>query len=108
LQAGLAELGISYVTQAGHELPELNAVKVPDGVDDAAVRKALLERYNIEIGAGLGAFKGKAWRIGLMGYGSRPENISKLLDALDELLAEQKCNITPGAATAAAKAKLAG
>lgn len=108
LRAGLAELGISYVTQAGHELPELNAVKVPDGVDDAAVRKALLERFNIEIGAGLGAFKGKAWRIGLMGYGSRPENVFKLLDALDVLLAEQKCQVTPGKATAAAKAKLAG
>lgn len=108
LRAGLAEQGISYVTQAGHELPELNAVKVPDGVDDAAVRKALLERFNIEIGAGLGAFKGKAWRIGLMGYGSRPENVFKLLDALDVLLAEQKCKVTPGVATAAAKAKLAG
>jgi alanine-glyoxylate transaminase/serine-glyoxylate transaminase/serine-pyruvate transaminase len=108
LRAGLAELGISYVTQAGHELPELNAVKVPDGVDDAAVRKALLERYNIEIGAGLGAFKGKAWRIGLMGYGSRPENVVKLLEALEVLLVEQKCQVTPGAAVAAAKVKLAG
>ena len=54
-----------------------------------AVRKALLERFGIEIGAGLGAFKGKVWRIGLMGYGSRPENIVKLLEALEVLLAEQ-------------------
>ena len=88
LRAGLAKLGITYAAQPGHELPQLNAVKVPDGVDDAAVRKALLERYNIEIGAGLGAFKGKVWRIGLMGYSSRKENVTKLLAALEELLAE--------------------
>ncbi len=55
----------------GHQLPMLNAVQIPDGVDDAAVRTRLLERFGIEIGGGLGAFKGKVWRIGLMGYGSR-------------------------------------
>ena len=80
MRAGLATLGIDYATQAGHELPQLNAVRIPEGVDDAAVRKALLERFGIEIGAGLGAFKGKVWRIGLMGYSSRPENVLKLLD----------------------------
>ena len=58
--------------QEGHQLPQLNAVRIPEGVDDAAVRKGLLERFGIEIGAGLGAFKGKVWRIGLMGYSSRP------------------------------------
>lgn len=87
LKAGLAELGIGYATQPGHELPQLNAVRVPEGVDDAAVRKALLERYNIEIGAGLGAFKGKVWRIGLMGYSCREENVARLLGAIKELIA---------------------
>jgi alanine-glyoxylate transaminase / serine-glyoxylate transaminase / serine-pyruvate transaminase len=107
LRAGLAELGISYATQAGHELPQLNAVKIPAGVDDAAVRKALLERYNIEIGSGLGALKGKVWRIGLMGYGSRKENVLKLLAALEELLIEQGHRCERGAAVAAANSHFA-
>jgi alanine-glyoxylate transaminase/serine-glyoxylate transaminase/serine-pyruvate transaminase len=108
LKAGLSTLGIRYATQAGHELPQLNAVLVPEGVDDVAVRKALLERFNIEIGAGLGAFKGKVWRIGLMGYGSRPENIAKLLAALETLLAEQGREAESGVAVKAAQASLAG
>jgi alanine-glyoxylate transaminase/serine-glyoxylate transaminase/serine-pyruvate transaminase len=107
LRAGLAELGISYATQAGHELPQLNAVRIPDGVDDATIRKALLERFNIEIGAGLAAFKGKIWRIGLMGYGSRPENVFKLLDALECLLGEQGRGVSQGKASAIARACLA-
>jgi alanine-glyoxylate transaminase/serine-glyoxylate transaminase/serine-pyruvate transaminase len=107
LRAGLAELGIGYATQAGHELPQLNAVKIPAGVDDVAVRKALLERFNIEIGAGLGAFKGKVWRIGLMGYSSRPENVFNVLGALEQLLSEQGRQIERGAAVAAAKQSLA-
>jgi alanine-glyoxylate transaminase/serine-glyoxylate transaminase/serine-pyruvate transaminase len=107
LRAGLETLGIGYATQAGHELPQLNAVKIPEGVDDAAVRKALLERFNIEIGAGLGAFKGKVWRIGLMGYSSRRENVLKVLAALEELLAEQKRPVERGAAVAAARQSLA-
>jgi alanine-glyoxylate transaminase / serine-glyoxylate transaminase / serine-pyruvate transaminase len=106
LKAGLAALGIGYATQPGHELPQLNAVRIPDGVDDAGVRKALLERFNIEIGAGLGAFKGKVWRIGLMGYSSRRENVFKVLGALEELLAEQKQRVERGAAVAAAQAVL--
>jgi alanine-glyoxylate transaminase/serine-glyoxylate transaminase/serine-pyruvate transaminase len=106
LRAGLATLGIGYATQTGHELPQLNAVKIPEGVDDVAVRKALLERFNIEIGAGLGAFKGQVWRIGLMGCSSRPENVFKLLDALEQLLAEQKQLVERGTAVAAAKTVL--
>jgi alanine-glyoxylate transaminase/serine-glyoxylate transaminase/serine-pyruvate transaminase len=108
LKAGLSTLGIRYATQAGHELPQLNAVLVPEGVDDVAVRKALLERFNIEIGAGLGAFKGKVWRIGLMGYGSCPENIAKLLAALETLFAEQGRKVEAGVAVKAAQASLAG
>ncbi len=86
LKAGLAAMGIEYLTQPGHALPQLNAVAIPEGVDDAAIRKQLLEEFGIEIGAGLGAFKGKAWRIGLMGYGSRSSNVLLLLSALEQLL----------------------
>ncbi len=63
LKAGLAALGITYAAQEGHQLPMLNAVRIPDGVDDAAIRNGLLNRFGIEIGGGLGAFKGKVWRI---------------------------------------------
>jgi alanine-glyoxylate transaminase/serine-glyoxylate transaminase/serine-pyruvate transaminase len=104
LKAGLAAIGIVYATQKGHELPQLNAVRIPDGIDDAAVRKGLLERFGIEIGAGLGAFKGKVWRIGLMGYSSRLGNVLLLLAALEQLLAEQKHRFEPGASIAAANA----
>lgn len=102
LKAGLAALGIEYTAQEGHQLPMLNAVKIPGGVDDAAVRKGLLERFGIEIGAGLGAFKGKVWRIGLMGYGSRANNVFLFLSALEQLLAEQGYGFEHGASVAAA------
>lgn len=102
LKAGLAALGIEYAAQEGHQLPMLNAVKIPGGVDDAVVRKGLLERFGIEIGAGLGAFKGKVWRIGLMGYGSRANNVFLFLSALEQLLAEQGYGFEHGASVAAA------
>ena len=86
LRAGLKELGIDYVSQEGHHLPMLNAVKVPDGADDMTVRRRLLNEYGIEVGGGLGAFKGKAWRIGLMGHGSTRRNVTLLLAALREAL----------------------
>jgi alanine-glyoxylate transaminase/serine-glyoxylate transaminase/serine-pyruvate transaminase len=104
LQAGLAAIGIEYATQPGHALPQLNAVRIPAGVDDAAVRKALLERFNIEIGAGLGAFKGKVWRIGLMGYSSRQTNVLVLLATLEQLLAEHGHRFQHGSSVAAANA----
>jgi len=59
---------------------------VPDGVDELGVRKALLDNYGIEIAGGLGAFKGKVWRIGLMGYSSRPENVITFLGAMERIL----------------------
>lgn len=102
LKAGLATCGIQYTAQEGHQLPQLNAVRVPDGVDDLTVRKGLLERYGIEIGAGLGPFKGKVWRIGLMGYAARRENVTLLLTALEELLVEQNVSLDRGASLAAA------
>jgi alanine-glyoxylate transaminase/serine-glyoxylate transaminase/serine-pyruvate transaminase len=82
----------------------LNAAIVPEGVDDAAVRSGLLNRFGIEIGAGLGAYKGKVWRIGLMGYGSRPANVLLFLSALEQLLAEQGLKFDRGASIAAANA----
>jgi alanine-glyoxylate transaminase/serine-glyoxylate transaminase/serine-pyruvate transaminase len=80
----------------------LNAVQIPAGVDDATVRRGLLERFGIEIGGGLGAFKGKVWRIGLMGYGARPANVLLFLSALEQLLAEQGHRFSHGASIAAA------
>jgi len=102
LKAGLGALGIEYSAQEGRQLPMLNAVRVPDGVDDAQVRSGLLGRFGIEIGGGLGAFKGKVWRIGLMGHSSRANNVYALLSALEELLTAQGCTIEPGAGVAAA------
>jgi alanine-glyoxylate transaminase / serine-glyoxylate transaminase / serine-pyruvate transaminase len=104
LKAGLAAIGIGYAAAEGHQLPQLNAVRIPDGVDDMVVRKGLLERFGIEIGAGLGAFKGKVWRIGLMGYSSRPANVLLLLAALEQLLSQQKHRFEPGTSIAAANA----
>lgn len=104
LKAGLAAAGIEYATQPQFALPQLNAVRIPESVDDAAVRKALLERFNIEIGAGLGAFKGKVWRIGLMGYASRQNNVLLLLAALEQLLASHGHRFDRGAMVAAANA----
>ncbi len=102
LQAGLASLGIDYSAQAGHQLPMLNAVKIPEGVDDGQVRSGLLNRFGIEIGGGLGAFKGKVWRIGLMGHAARQNNVLLLLAALEQLLAEAGYGLTAGASIAAA------
>lgn len=86
LRNGLAELGLSIASQPGHQLWQLNAVTVPEGVDEAAVRKALLNDHGIEVGAGLGPMKGKIWRIGLMGETSKPENVRRCLDALRKIL----------------------
>jgi alanine-glyoxylate transaminase/serine-glyoxylate transaminase/serine-pyruvate transaminase len=108
LKAGLAAIGVDYATQAGHELPQLNAVRIPNGIDDAVVRKGLLERFGIEIGAGLGAFKGKVWRIGLMGYSSRQANVLVLVAALEQLLAEQGHRFEHGAGVAAANTVYSG
>jgi alanine-glyoxylate transaminase/serine-glyoxylate transaminase/serine-pyruvate transaminase len=103
LKAGLAELGMSYATVAGHQLPQLNAVKIPAGVDDLKVRKQLLAEFGIEIGGGLGDFKGKAWRIGLMGWSSRPNNVFLVLAGLEKCLLQQGAKIKAGAAVAAAE-----
>ncbi len=86
LVAELEKRGMEMLVAPEHRLPQLNTVKIPDGADDAAVRKALLLEHNIEIGAGLGPLAGKVWRIGLMGEGARPENVDALMTALDKVL----------------------
>lgn len=86
LRAGLEKLGLKFVVAEDSRLPQLNAIYIPEGVDDAAVRARLLKDYNLEIGAGLGALAGKAWRIGLMGFGARRENVALCLRALEEVL----------------------
>jgi alanine-glyoxylate transaminase / serine-glyoxylate transaminase / serine-pyruvate transaminase len=83
---GLASLGLECHVPLGHRLPSLTTVKVPPGVDETVVRKRLLDEYNIEIAGGFGELKGKIWRIGLMGFSSRPENVILLLGALERIL----------------------
>lgn len=100
LRAGLESLGLSYIPQ--HSLPNLNCVRVPEGVDDAAARKCLLGEFGIEIGAGLGPFKGQAWRIGLMGHSCTRRNVTLVLAALETILRDAGCDVQPGAALAAA------
>ncbi|MDO6428271.1 alanine--glyoxylate aminotransferase family protein [Thalassotalea sp. 1_MG-2023] len=90
LAKGLAELGLDFVVPENERLAQLNTVYIPDGVDDAKVRNFLLNEYNLEIGAGLGQFAGKAWRIGLMGYGARKENIALCLAALNEAISSTR------------------
>lgn len=102
LKAGLKALGLTYTANEKHQLPQLNAIRIPSGVDDVAVRKRLLGEFGIEIGGGLGEFKGKAWRIGLMGHNSRPDVVLLFLGALEQCLTSQGVKIQPGAGVAAA------
>ncbi len=108
LKTGLQALGLTYIAAEGHQLPQLNVARIPQGVDDLTVRKQLLNTFGIEIGGGLGEFKGKAWRIGLMGYNSRPEVVLEFLGALEQCLLCQGAKVTPGAGVAAANAVYAG
>jgi alanine-glyoxylate transaminase / serine-glyoxylate transaminase / serine-pyruvate transaminase len=83
---GLEDLGLRLIVPREYRLPSLTTVWIPDGVDDVIVRRKLLQDFNIDIAGGLGAFKGKAWRIGLMGNSCRPENVLALLGALERIL----------------------
>ena len=89
LHEGLVEMGLELFAQEGSRLPELTTVRVPDGVDSAAVRRVLLERHGLEIGAGAGKYAATVWRIGLMGHNARPDAVllvlAALRDALDEV-----------------------
>src|SRR5690242_7067467 len=102
LMGGVGAFGCEPQAQEGRRLPSLNCVKVPAGIDEAAVRKYLLAEHSIEIGGGLGPLAGKVWRIGLMGESARQENVLAVLAALEQGLAKQGKGPKPGAACAAA------
>ena len=103
LRAGIEAMGLGFIVPEGSRLPQLNAVTVPEGVDEAAVRGRLLNDFNLEIGAGLGGLAGKIWRIGLMGYASNSKNVMYCLGALDTVLTDMGAPIQSGVAVAAAQ-----
>lgn len=102
LVAGLVAMGLQPAAQEGYRLPELTVVRIPDGVDDPAVRKHLLSAFNIEIGAGLGPLRGKVWRIGLMGESSRRDSVFAVLSALESALTATGHEVARGGSLAAA------
>lgn len=105
LQSGLSAMGLELVVKdEAIRLPNLTSVKIPEGINDAEVRGRLLNDYDIEIGGGLGELKGKAWRIGLMGYACKKENVLLLLSALETILTDMGYQFDKGAGIAAAAA----
>ncbi|CAA7613124.1 putative aminotransferase [Candidatus Terasakiella magnetica] len=106
LKAGLEAMGLNLLVDEAARLPQLNAVLVPEGIDEAAVRAQLLARYGLEIGAGLGTLAGKVWRIGLMGQSATPRHVIACLGALESVLTGMGAPIPPGAGTAAASSVL--
>lgn len=100
--AGIRALGLDLLPPAGERLWTLNAVRVPDGIDEAGVRRQLLQQFNIEIGAGLGPLAGRIWRIGLMGAGSTPQIVLLLLAALERALRDHGLHTPPGAGSGVA------
>jgi alanine-glyoxylate transaminase / serine-glyoxylate transaminase / serine-pyruvate transaminase len=105
LKAGVEAMGLEFVVEAPSRLPQLNAVRVPVGVDETAVRQRLLEEFGLEFGGGLGALAGKIWRIGLMGHSARADNVRLCLRALETALAGVD-GIRPGAGLKAAEGVL--
>ncbi|MFQ5468715.1 MAG: pyridoxal-phosphate-dependent aminotransferase family protein [Gammaproteobacteria bacterium] len=102
LRAGLEAMGLEFVVNEKDRLPQLNAISIPDGVNDVSVRSQLLKKYGLEIGAGLGVMAGKVWRIGLMGYSSNERNVLLCLSALEEVLSEMGAPVNTGVALVAA------
>jgi len=103
LRAGLEAMGLRFLVPEEARLPQLNAVFVPNGIDEAAVRSELLRRYGLEIGAGLGPLAGKIWRIGLMGFSASPRNVIFCLSALEAVLKDFDAPTTVGHAVLAAQ-----
>jgi len=101
--AGIEAMGLSFVVDSEYRLPQLNAVTVPENIDEAEVRSRLLADYGLEIGAGLGNLAGKVWRIGLMGFASNQKNVLLCLTALDEVLSGLGADVDRGAAISAAQ-----
>jgi alanine-glyoxylate transaminase / serine-glyoxylate transaminase / serine-pyruvate transaminase len=108
LATGLNAMGLGLLPPEGERLWTLNAVRVPDGVDEAKARQDLLARFNMEVGAGLGPLAGKIWRVGIMGYSSSRQAILLFLGAIEAVLRLQGHRVPPGAGTAAAIEALAG
>jgi alanine-glyoxylate transaminase/serine-glyoxylate transaminase/serine-pyruvate transaminase len=104
LVAGLETLGLKFVVDKEYRLPQLNAVSFPASIDDASVRTALLNDYNLEIGSGLGALSGSVWRIGLMGFASNKSNVLLCISALGNVIAAQGLQANVSKAVAAALA----
>jgi len=102
LMAGLMAMGLGSPVAPRDRMPQLNAISIPAGADDLAVRKALLRDYGIEIGGGLGALKGRIWRVGLMGHGASRSNVSAFLSALEEVLVRAGVAVERGRAAHAA------
>lgn len=102
LRAGIEAMGLRFVVPEGERLPQLNAIAIPDGVDDARVRSMLLSDWQLEIGAGLGAMAGKVWRIGLMGHASNARNVLLCLSAMEDVLSRLNAPVKRGAALEAA------
>ena len=103
LVAGLEAMGLGMAVAEEFRLPQLNSVLIPEGVDEAAVRSALLQEFDLEIGAGLGELAGKTWRIGLMGYASNERNVLSCLNALEAVLGRSGAAINKGVALDAAQ-----
>jgi len=96
-KAGIEALGLSFIVPEEERLAQLNAVTIPEGVDEATIRRELLNQFNLEIGAGLGALAGKVWRVGLMGYASNPKNVMLCVTALEAVLSQYNAPINKGA-----------
>ncbi len=107
LKAGLESLGLKYLVKEQYQLPQMNAVMCPEGVDEAAVRRTLLSEFGLEIGAGLGPLAGKIWRFGLMGYSCRADNVMLCLAALGSVMSDMGVSLHVGDAEAAAHAAYA-
>ncbi len=106
LKAGLEAMGLEMNAPDEYWLPSLNAVRVPDGVDDGEVIDYLLEAYDLEIASGLGDLEGDIWRIGCMGYSANPKNVSLVVTALGDALARQGVDVDVGAAVEATAREL--
>ncbi|HAI85454.1 MAG TPA: alanine--glyoxylate aminotransferase [Firmicutes bacterium] len=104
LGAGIEAMGLRLFAQGGYRAPMLVSIAIPEGVDDAAVRRYLLSNYRLEIGGGLGPLKGRIWRVGLMGHSCNRENVALFLTGLESALAAQGLQVEPGAGIAAARA----
>jgi alanine-glyoxylate transaminase/serine-glyoxylate transaminase/serine-pyruvate transaminase len=107
LRAGLTAMGLELAASPDYQLNPITVINVPDGVDDAAARKRLLDEWDIEVSGGLGEFRGKVWRIGMMGEGARDRNVLAVLSALEVILSDAGYEVAFGASVGAAQRSMA-